>query len=83
MKNSILAKLKNAVPNDSTAVFNTNSVDLWPMLCRLTNSLDSSPFVIRIFSGKGKPPNIEEYPRLFLTELIQLQVEGLEFENKF
>jgi hypothetical protein len=46
------------------------------------NSLDSSPFVVSIFAGKGKPPNLEEYVRPFLTKLILLQSQGLDFEGK-
>lgn len=75
--------IKCQINIDGTAVFKTNVVDLWSILCRLTNSLDFSPFVVSIFAGKGKPPNLEEYLRPFLTELIQLQSESLKFENKF
>lgn len=94
LKNGLLQKLKKGMIGsgnltikcqiniDGTPVFKTNSVDLWPILCRVVNSLDSSPFVISIFAGKGKPPSLEEYLRPFLTEMIQLQSEGVEFESK-
>jgi hypothetical protein len=95
LKKGLLAKLKKGLVDrniltikiqfniDGTSVFKTNSVDLWPILCRVTNSLDSLPFIVSIFAGKGKPPNLEDFLRPFLTELIQLQNEGLEFEDKF
>jgi hypothetical protein len=38
--------------------------------------------MVSLFAGKGKPSNLEELLRPFLTELIQLQSEVLEFEGK-
>ncbi|KZR97269.1 Uncharacterized protein APZ42_007949, partial [Daphnia magna] len=90
LKKSLLGKLKKGMINkestiikiqvniDGTQIFKTNSIDLWPILGRVINSLDALPFVISVFVGKGKPPNLEEYLRPFLEELMALQSEGLE-----
>ncbi|EFX74070.1 hypothetical protein DAPPUDRAFT_324697 [Daphnia pulex] len=74
--------IKIQIKIDGTSDFKMNSVDLWPILCRVTNSLDSLPFMVSLFAGKGKPSNLEKFLRPFLTELIQLQSEGSEFEGK-
>jgi hypothetical protein len=78
-KHNCIVKLQINI--DGTSVFKTKSVHLWPILCRDTNSVDAQPFVVSIFAGKGKPPNLEEYLRPFLEEIIQLQHEDLEFEG--
>ena len=66
---------------DGTPVFKTNSIDLWPILCRIVNCKDSTPFVVSIFAGKGKPPCVEEYLAPFITELIQLEKDGIQLNN--
>jgi hypothetical protein len=93
LKKGIVSKLKKGLLNkinrvvklqiniDRTSVFKTKSVHLWPILCRVTNSVDTQPFVVSIFAGQGKPPNLEEYLRPFLDEILQLQHEDLEFEG--
>ncbi|XP_045023694.1 uncharacterized protein LOC123468102 [Daphnia magna] len=75
-KESTIIKIQ--VNIDGTQIFKTNSIDLWPILGRVINSLDALPFVISVFVGKGKPPNLEEYLRPFLEELMALQSEDLE-----
>lgn len=93
LKKGLLAKLKKGMINkesrvikiqiniDGTQIFKTNSLDLWPILVRITNSLDARPFVVSLFIGKGKPPNLQDYLKPFLEELIDLQSEGLQFEE--
>jgi hypothetical protein len=93
LKKVLLAKLKKGMINkesrvmkiqiniDGTQIFKTNSLDLWSILVRVTNSLDALPFVVSLFIGKGKPTNLEDYLKPFLEELIALQTEGLQFED--
>jgi hypothetical protein len=93
LKKVLLAKLKKGMINkesrvmkiqiniDGTQIFKTNSLDLWSILVRVTNSLDALPFVVSLFIGKGKPTNLEDYLKPILEELIALQTEGLQFED--
>ncbi len=39
------------------------------------------PFVVSLFIAKGKPPNLEDYLKSFLEDLIALQIEWLQFEE--
>ncbi|KZS07316.1 Uncharacterized protein APZ42_029003 [Daphnia magna] len=78
-KESIVIEIQVNV--DGTQIFKTNSIDLWPIIVRVMNSLDALPFVISVFVGKGKPTNLEEYLRPFLEELVALQSKVLKFKG--
>ncbi len=80
-KQGIKSHIKIQINIDGTQSFKSNYLDLLPILVRVTNSLNARPFVVSLFIGKGKPPNLEDYLKPFLEELIALQSEGLQLED--
>ena len=62
---------------DGTPIFNSSSMQLWPILCRISNGIDSSVFVIALYYGKGKPTNLEEFLNPFIDELIRVEQHGI------
>lgn len=62
---------------DGLPLFKSSSVGFWPILCRVTNSADSTPFIVSLFCGSGKPPDLEAFLGPFLLEMQELIQDGL------
>ena len=56
---------------DGTLIFNSSSMQLWPILCRISNGIDSSVFVNALYYGKRKPTNLKEFLNPFIDELVE------------
>lgn len=65
---------------DGVPLFKSSQTSFWPILCRLTN-VPSAPFVVSVYCGGGKPPNLERYLAPFLEELVGLVSNGLVFKG--
>lgn len=71
-----MSKLKHGIKNcntimldifvDGVKVFRSVSEECWPILARCKDFVDSTPFVIGIFYGLGKPKPIEDYLSNFI-----------------
>lgn len=47
---------------DGSNIFNSGTTDFWPILCRVSNAIDSRPFPVSVFCGDGeKPPDLNLY----------------------
>lgn len=46
---------------DGLPVFKSSRTNLWPILGRTDDIVDTRPFMIACFCGEGKPINIEKY----------------------
>jgi hypothetical protein len=60
---------------------------MWPILGRITNITDTKPFVISIYYGHSKPPNLNEFLSPFVEEMKKLEngilkVDGRSFTVK-
>lgn len=53
-------------------LFKSLSVGFWPILCRVMNSANSTPFIASLFCGRGKPTNLEAFLGHFLLETQEL-----------
>lgn len=62
---------------DGLPLFKSSGISFWPILCRITNTANSTPFLVSLFCGKGKPPVLERFLGPFLSEMTQLMEDGL------
>ena len=63
---------------DGLPLFKSSQLQVWPILCCMCNSSTTKdPFVVGIFSGNGKPGNLEEFLRKFVDEVILLLENGI------
>lgn len=61
-------QLKLQISIDGLPLFNSNSVNLWPVLGHFSNFSNSKPFVIGIYCGLKKPTKVEDFLNLFIAE---------------
>ncbi len=84
----IVRKIKKGVPSgihilqlqvsmDGLPLFRSSKTNFWPILCRILNCNDSRPFVVSVFCGESKPPDLEEYLRNFIDEMLLLEKRSL------
>ncbi|KAM7280951.1 uncharacterized protein ISCGN_006178, partial [Ixodes scapularis] len=67
---------------DGLPLFKSSQVSFWPLLCRITNLTPlPSPFMVSLYCGTGKPPNLEQYLYAFLEEARKLTVHGMVFKG--
>lgn len=65
---------------DGLPLFKSVSKEFWPILC-LVKPFDVSPFVVGLYCGSKKPPNIDEYLHDFIAELSSLLENGMTYNN--
>lgn len=65
---------------DGLPLFHSTNLQLWPILCLITN-FKTSPFPVAIFCGTSKP-QLETFFEEFVNELKVLLQEGLLVNNK-
>ena len=64
---------------DGLPLFKSADVELWPILGLIQGA--SSPFVIALWSGSGKPNYVGDFLQDFLTEYTTLSETGIEIEE--
>jgi hypothetical protein len=62
---------------DGLPLFKSSSMQLWPILGKLKQPIDSEPFMIGVFAGTGKPQDVNEYLKEFVDEVTQLEMSGV------
>lgn len=62
---------------DGLPLFKSSNMQFWPILGLLKGSFPSTPFVIGLFSGKAKPKNPEDFLTEFVSEMLELQLNGI------
>ena len=79
-------------PNDSDTIYlnlnidgvplsDSSSVQLWPILCIVSNVKRHPPFVISRYCGPGKPPSLELYVPPFIDEYVTVRNNGFTFRS--
>ncbi|CAN7939445.1 unnamed protein product [Ixodes hexagonus] len=90
LKKGILASLGDGpIPStlklqcsiDGLPLYKSSSVCFWPILCRLTNVGDKTPFMVSLFCGKGKPPCLKSFLSPFLDELQETTNAGIVYKG--
>lgn len=80
--NSEISTINLIINIDGLPVFKSSRTDLWPILGRSDDIVDSRPFMIACFCGEGKPINLEKYLKLFIEEMIFLRENGFQYNRK-
>uniref|UniRef100_A0A182TMA6 Uncharacterized protein n=1 Tax=Anopheles melas TaxID=34690 RepID=A0A182TMA6_9DIPT len=62
---------------DGLPIHNSGPTQLWPILMRVYDLPQAPIFVVAIFCGKSKPSSAEEFLRQLVTELNELQSDGI------
>lgn len=57
-------------------------MNLWPILGRIKELENSSVFLIRFYSGSGKPSSVHNYLKEFADDLKVVIQEGTHFNGK-
>jgi len=68
---------------DGLPLFKSTKMNVWPILCR-SLSLESlyKPFIVGLFTGKGKPEPIHLYLQDFIQELDNILCHGIKVDKK-
>jgi hypothetical protein len=62
---------------DGIPLYRSSRTNFWPILGRIANCKDSSPFVISVYCGLSKPPDLQFYLAPFLEEMKSLEKRSL------
>lgn len=59
----------------------SSHISLWPILARIDQTKEKTPFVVALFEAPSKPDSASEYLRDFIDEVKQLEANGILIEN--
>lgn len=59
---------------DGIPLFKSSNMQMWPILCSFHFC---SPFIVALYCGQAKPNSVKDYLSDFLTELQQLEQDGI------
>jgi len=62
---------------DGLPIYKSSKCELWPILCNVHEIPEVKPLVIGIYSGTGKPANLNSYLQNFVSEAKQVLQEGI------
>lgn len=63
---------------DGLPLFKSSNIQFWPILARINNPLQSSPFIIGLFCENHKPEKTDFVSELKVTDEPGIEIEGLE-----
>jgi hypothetical protein len=66
---------------DGLPIFKSSKTQFWPILGRIVEPTLSEVFIIGLFSGEGKPGNVEEYLKEFVNEVNFIETNGIVIEG--
>lgn len=64
---------------DGVPLFKSSGIQLWPILCSVRQF---EPFIVAVFCGDANPNSVQEYLSDFLSELTNLQQNGINFNDE-
>lgn len=70
------------INRDGIPIFMSSGTSCWPILGRSATLPNSKPFVIKLFTGTGKPQPLDDYLKYFLSEYSNLSHNGFEFRGR-
>ena len=59
-------------------LFKSSTWEFWPIHGNIQSDFKTEPFVIGLFYGSKKPKNVHEYLEDFVSEMLELQENGLQ-----
>lgn len=66
---------------DGIPIYNSSSLEFWPILVRSKNLKNQTPFAVAIFCGRGKPDTIEMFLKEFVDECSIIFKNGIVSSN--
>lgn len=66
---------------DGLPIYKSSKCEFWPILCNIHEIPEVKPLVIGIYSGTGKPSNINSYLQNFVSEAKQVLKNGIFVER--
>ena len=75
-------KLYLQINIDGIPLYNSSGTQFWPILGRIVNGEDSRPFVISVFCGSSKPPDLAAFLDPFLKEMKKLEQRSLTVDGR-
>lgn len=69
---------------DGAALYKSSANQFWPILCRIHHSPEQIyvPFPVSVYMGSEKPQNLEIFLKEFVTEMNNLQKNGIVLNEK-
>lgn len=74
-------QLNISIGIDGLSLFKSKSFEVWPILCRVVNCMDKTPFVVSVHASQSKPKSVEDFLRPFLDEMKILSTYGVTFNG--
>ncbi|CAC5424804.1 unnamed protein product [Mytilus coruscus] len=73
-----IENLELSISIDGVPLFKSSSVQQWPILCSVKQF---EPFVVAVYCGDTKPNSVDEYLFDFLSEITNLQQNGINMHD--
>lgn len=67
---------------DGLPLFKSSSLELYPILVRCIDLVDSSPFTVALYCGTGKPDPLDIFLFDFIQETAKLKQDGILYAEK-
>lgn len=61
---------------DGLPLYKSSSIEFWPILCRLVETVTSEPFIVGLYCGESKPLNLD-FLDFYVREMEGLHRNGL------
>ena len=65
---------------DGLPIQNSSRLQFWPILCAI-HGTNIGPFTVAIYCGKQKPTSVDDYLEQFISEVFDLQENGVNIDN--
>jgi hypothetical protein len=79
--NSVENLLTLTIGIDGLPISKSSNLQFWPILGKLDQCIDPSPFVIALFYGETKPSSVLDFLNPLINEMILLETQGLTINN--
>ena len=67
---------------DGLPISDSTKKEFWPITGLIKGVKNSAPFVIGLYSGKGKPSEVNEYIQEYVDEVNYLSENGFAYKNR-
>ena len=75
-------QLKLQISIDGIPLYHSSTIQFWPILGRILNCTDCRPFVISVYCGPTKPPDLHAFLSPFLEEIKMLENNSLTVDGR-
>ena len=79
---SPLSKIEILLNMDGVPISKSTKKEFWPVTAQLKGLNNNSPLVVGVYSGRGKPSDVNQFVKVTIDELNELADNGLSYENR-